>query len=345
MIMGANNKPASREVIILGIESSCDDTGAAVCRNGKVISNIVSNQTIHEIYGGVVPELASRAHQQHIIPAVDQALIRADVRKEELSAIAFTQGPGLMGSLLVGSAFAKALALGLGIPLIGINHLQGHVLSHFIDAPVPAFPFLCLLVSGGHTQIIHVSDYFKMEVMGTTTDDAAGEAFDKTAKLLGLPYPGGVLIDRLAAQGNPRAFTFPEPRVAGLDYSFSGLKTAFMYFLRDKHKADPGFVESNLPDICASVQHAIVSFLLKKLMLASVQTGITEIAVAGGVSANTGLRTALQAAALEKNWNLYLPKFEYCTDNAAMIAQAGHFKFLQNAFVSQQAVPFARMPV
>lgn len=343
--MGAISQLVNQSITILAIESSCDDTSAAVCRNGKVISNIVSNQTVHEIYGGVVPELASRAHQQHIIPTVQMALEKAEVKKSDLSAIAFTQGPGLMGSLLVGCSFSKALALGLGIPLIGVNHLQGHVLSHFIDSPVPEFPFLCLLVSGGHTQIIKVADYFTMQVIGSTTDDAAGEAFDKTAKILGLPYPGGILIDRYAALGNPKAFSFPEPKVAGFDYSFSGLKTAFMYFLRDRQAADLDFILNNLNDICASVQFSIVSFLLRKLIQAAESTGIKQIAVAGGVSANTGLRAALSEAAEQYNWQLFLPQFQYCTDNAGMIAQAAHFKFIRGQFTSQQAVPFARMEV
>ncbi len=343
--MSAISQPVNQSITILAIESSCDDTSAAVCRNGKVISNIVSNQTVHEIYGGVVPELASRAHQQHIIPAVNLALERAGVLKSELSAVAYTQGPGLMGSLLVGCSFAKAFALGLDIPLIGVNHLQGHVLSHFIDDPAPRFPFLCLLVSGGHTQIIEVRDYFQMEVIGTTTDDAAGEAFDKTAKLLGLPYPGGILIDRYAALGNPHAYTFPEPNVTGLNYSFSGLKTAFMYFLRDQKKADPDFIEKNLHDIAASIQHSIVSFLARKLILAAGQTGIRQIAIAGGVSANSGLRKVLGDAAEAYNWELFLPKLEYCTDNAAMIAQAAYYKFLSGEFSGQEAVPYARMEI
>ena len=341
--MCSNDKVDEHPVVILGIESSCDDTGASVCRNGKVISNIVSSQKVHEIYGGVVPELASRAHQRHIIPTVDLALKTAEVKKSDISAIAFTRGPGLLGSLIVGTCFAKGLALGLGVPLIEVNHLQGHVLSHFIDDPKPSFPFLCLLVSGGHTQIIKVNNYFDMSIIGKTTDDAAGEAFDKTAKLLGLTYPGGILIDKYASTGNPKAFKFPEPQIPQLDYSFSGLKTAFMYFIQKNQTQDPHFVHNNLADICASVQYRIVSVLMKKIILASKQTGITRIAVAGGVSANSGLRIALHDTSTELNWELFLPSIHYCTDNAAMIAQAGYFKFLKGDFVGHEISPLARM--
>lgn len=328
--------------IILGIESSCDDTSASICIDGKICSNIIANQVIHQKYGGVIPELASRVHQQNIIPAVHQAITDAKIHKNDIDAIAFTRGPGLLGSLIVGTSFAKAFALANSLPLIEVNHMQAHILAHFIDNK-PSFPFICLTVSGGHTQIVLVKDYFDMEVVGQTTDDAAGEAFDKTAKLLGLPYPGGPLIDKYAKEGNKFAFQFPEPQIQGLDFSFSGLKTSIMYFVRDKVKEDPDFLQNNLVDVCASVQERIISILLNKLKKAALQFGINNIAIAGGVSANSGLRTALNNCAEELNWNVFIPKFEYCTDNAAMIAIAGHYKYLIGDFVGQDVAPMARM--
>ena len=330
---------------ILGIESSCDETSAAVIQNGKCLSNIIAEQKIHELYGGVVPELASRAHQQNIVPVVDAALKKANINKTELSAIAFTKGPGLMGSLLVGTSFAKGFSLGLNIPLIEVNHMQAHILAHFIDKhndSVPTFPFLCLTVSGGHTQIVLIKDYFKMEVIGETTDDAAGEAFDKAAKILGLPYPGGPLIDKYAKEGNAAAFSFPKISVPELNYSFSGLKTAFLYFIKDAIKKDANFIENNLADICASYQKAIVTTLLIKLEKAMEQRGINQIAVAGGVSANSGLRNALLQLENTKKAKVFLPPFEYCTDNAAMIAITGYYKFLQNDFTTQRVTATAR---
>jgi N6-L-threonylcarbamoyladenine synthase len=329
--------------VILAIESSCDETSAAVVTNGKVLNNIIASQTVHQKYGGVVPELASRAHQRNIVMVVEDALRNANVEKSQLDAIAFTRGPGLMGSLLVGTSFAKGMALGLNRPLIEVNHLQAHVLSHFIDDPKPSFPFLCLTVSGGHTQIIVVRDYLDMEVIGETQDDAVGEAFDKAAKVMGLPYPGGPLIDSYAQKGNPMAFKFPQTFMPGLDFSFSGIKTAFLYFLRDQKIKDPNFVENNLFDICASLQHQLVKMLLDRLVEASVQTGIREVAIAGGVSANSGLRKSLQQLAHTKGWNIYIPAFEYCTDNAAMIAIAAHFKFLKGEFCALDVSPLARM--
>lgn len=331
--------------IILAIESSCDETSAAIITNGKVLNNIIASQAVHHKYGGVVPELASRAHQRNIVAVVGEAMEKSGVRMSELDAIAFTRGPGLMGSLLVGVSFAKGLALGLNKPLIEVNHMQAHVLSHFIEAPVPAFPFLCLTVSGGHTQIILVRDFLIMEVIGETRDDAAGEAFDKAAKILGLPYPGGPLIDAYAQHGNPKAFTFPETSMPGLDFSFSGIKTAFLYFLRDEKKKDADFVEKNLNDICASIQHHLVNMLVSRLAEASEQTGIKEIAIAGGVSANSGLRKELQSLANRKGWNMYIPAFEYCTDNAAMIAMAAHYKFIKQEFSNLDVSPLARMPI
>lgn len=331
--------------IILAIESSCDETSAAVITNGKVLNNIIASQAVHHKYGGVVPELASRAHQRNIVAVVGEALEKSGVRMSELDAIAFTRGPGLMGSLLVGVSFAKGLALGLNKPLIEVNHMQAHVLSHFIEAPVPVFPFLCLTVSGGHTQIILVRDFLTMEVIGETRDDAAGEAFDKAAKILGLPYPGGPLIDAYAQQGNPKAFTFPETSMPGLDFSFSGIKTAFLYFLRDEKKKDADFVEKNLNDICASIQHHLVKMLVSRLAEASEQTGIQAIAIAGGVSANSGLRKELESLANKKGWNVYIPAFEYCTDNAAMIAMAAHYKFMKQEFCNLDVSPLARMPI
>ena len=328
-------------ITILAIESSCDDTSAAVIRDGAVLSNCVANQDVHRLYGGVVPEVASRAHQLNIIPVVDLALRQAGVLKSQITAVAFTRGPGLMGSLLVGTSFAKAFALSFNLPLIEVNHMQAHVLAHFAEAPKPAFPFLCLTVSGGHTQIIRVRDYLDMEILGETLDDAAGEAFDKTGKMLGLGYPAGPLIDRLAADGQAR-FVFPEPSTPGLNFSFSGLKTAILYFLRDQVAGNPAFIEENLTDICASVQHSIVTILLKKLRKAARQTGIREVAVAGGVSANSGLRNALAALGKKEGWNIYLPRFEFCTDNAAMVGITAYYKYLRGEFTAQDAAPYAR---
>lgn len=327
--------------IILAIESSCDDTSAAVIADGKILSNCVANQEIHRLYGGVVPEVASRAHQANIIPVVDLALKKADVKKEELSAIAFTRGPGLIGSLIVGVSFAKGLAMSLDIPMVEVHHMQAHVLAHFAEPPRPGFPFLCLTVSGGHTQIVIVKDYLEMEVIGSTIDDAAGEAFDKTGKLLGLDYPAGPHIDRLAQTGEAR-FSFPEPQIPGLDFSFSGLKTSILYFLKKEIKKNPSFIEENLADICASVQERIVSILMNKLKIAAEQTGIREIAIAGGVSANSGLRTALEETGKELGWQTYIPAFEYCTDNAAMIAVTGYHKFLKREFAPLDIRPVAR---
>lgn len=329
--------------VILAIESSCDETSVAICNNGKITANVIANQTIHQNYGGVIPELASRVHQQNIVPVVHQALKDAGVSRSDLSAVAFTQGPGLLGSLLVGVSFAKSFALALGLPLISVNHMQAHILAHFIDEPKPSFPFLCLTVSGGHTQIVLVSSHFDMEIVGETLDDAAGEAFDKTAKILNLPYPGGPLIDKHARTGNPLAYKFGEPQIKDLDYSFSGLKTSILYFIRDQEKADPEFTVRNLDDICASVQYCIINILLNKLKKAAKQYGIKEIAIAGGVSANSGLRSALQEAATELGWNIYIPAFQYCTDNAGMIAIAAHYKYLKKDFVGQDVAPLARM--
>ena len=329
--------------VILAIESSCDETSVAICDNGKITANVIANQTIHQNYGGVIPELASRVHQQNIVPVIQQALIDAKVNKKDLTAVAFTRGPGLLGSLLVGVSFAKSFALGLDLPLIAVNHMHAHILAHFIEEPKPAFPFLCLTVSGGHTQIVLVKDYFDMEVVGTTLDDAAGEAFDKTAKILDLPYPGGPLIDQHAKLGNPMAFKFPEPQIKELNYSFSGLKTAILYFIRAQEKLNPDFIKENLDDICASVQHSIVEILLSKLKKAAQQYQIKEIAIAGGVSANTGLREALTQYAEKLNWNVYIPAFQYCTDNAAMIAIAGHYKYINKEFVGQDVAPASRM--
>ncbi len=329
--------------IILAIESSCDETSVAICDNGKITANVIANQTIHENYGGVIPELASRVHQQNIVPAVQQALAIAKVDKKALNGIAFTQGPGLLGSLLVGVSFAKSFALALNLPMLSVNHMQAHILAHFIDEPKPNFPFLCLTVSGGHTQIVLVKDYFEMEIVGETLDDAAGEAFDKTAKILGLPYPGGPLIDQHAKQGNPLAFRFPEPQIQGLNYSFSGFKTAILYFVRDQVKENPAFVSENLDDICASVQHSIVNILLNKLKKAAKQYNCNQLAIAGGVSANSGLRNSLLALQDTLGWKVFIPKFEYCTDNAAMIAIAGYQKFLDKDFVGQEVAPMARM--
>ncbi|MEO5571381.1 MAG: tRNA (adenosine(37)-N6)-threonylcarbamoyltransferase complex transferase subunit TsaD [Bacteroidia bacterium] len=339
---------AEKDIIILGVESSCDETSAAVTCNNKVFSNVIAGQKIHELYGGVVPELASRAHQKNIIPVIDRALKEAKVKKNELAAVAYTNGPGLIGSLMVGSSFSKSFALALNIPTIEVNHLQAHVLAHFAvkdneeDFLPPRFPFLCLTVSGGHTQIVLVSDYFEMKIIGQTRDDAAGEAFDKIAKIIGLPYPGGPLVDKLAAEGNPLAYKFPHPKISGLDFSFSGLKTSVLYFLKKEKEKNPAFAELHKNDLCASVQHTIVSVLIEKLIKASEQTGIKEIAIAGGVSANSGLRNALSQMKVDRGWNIFIPPFEYCTDNAAMIAVTGYFKFLKNDFATQDSFPFAR---
>ncbi len=353
-------------ITILSIESSCDDTSAAVIRDGILLSNVTAGQKVHEEYGGVVPELASRAHQQNIVPVIDTALRRAGVDKADLSAIAFTRGPGLLGSLLVGTSFAKGLALSLGIPLIDVNHLQGHVLAHFIKEPQQqasdavqsspqwggqeggsglSFPFLCLLVSGGNSQILKVKAYNDMEIIGQTIDDAAGEAFDKCAKVIGLPYPGGPWIDRLAKEGNPKAFAFAKPNIAGYDYSFSGLKTSFLYFLRDHIKENPNFIEENKADLCASLQATVIDILMKKLRLAAKDTGIRQVAVAGGVSANSGLRQAFLDYGKRYGWEVFIPPFSYTTDNAAMIAQAAYFKYQDNDFCPIDEVPFARVTV
>ena len=337
------------KIYILAIESSCDETSAAVLCNQEALSNYIANQDIHFKYGGVVPELASREHQKNIVPVVDQALKQAGITKEMLHTVAFTKGPGLLGSLLVGSSFAKAFALALNLPLIEVNHMQAHIFAHFIkDAQVntnksPSFPFLCLTISGGHTQIIKVSDYYTIALIGQTLDDAAGEAFDKTAKLLGLPYPGGPLIDQHAKTGNPEKFKFPHPKIDGLDFSFSGLKSSILYFLRDETKKDAEFISKNLNDLCASVQHTITEILLAKIEKASVQTGIKEIAIAGGVSANSYIREKLQEKAKLKNWNIYIPKMAYCTDNAAMIGIVGYFKFLKKDFAAQSSAASARL--
>jgi N6-L-threonylcarbamoyladenine synthase len=334
-------------VYILGIESSCDDTSASVLENNVVLSNIIANQQVHREFGGVVPELASRAHQQNIIPVIDKALKNANILKSDLHAVAFTRGPGLLGSLLVGTSFAKSFALGLNIPLIEVNHLKAHILAHFVVQPgkekdLPEFPFLCLTVSGGHTQIVMVRGYNQMEIIGQTIDDAAGEAFDKSAKIMGLEYPGGPLIDKYAKEGNPEAFSFAKTNIPGLDFSFSGLKTSFLYFLRDKLKKDHSFIRNNLADLCASMQSAIVNTLMIKLKMASQQTGITEIAIAGGVSANSGLRKAVSDMQHSAGWKVHIPEFQFTTDNAAMIAVAGYYKFLDGNFSDQSVTPYSR---
>lgn len=329
--------------VILGIESSCDDTSAAICVDGKILSNVIANQTIHQAYGGVVPELASRVHQQNIVPAVQQALINAKVSKNDVDAVAFTRGPGLLGSLLVGVSFAKSFALAKSLPIIDINHMQAHILAHFIAEQKPTFPFLCLTVSGGHTQIVLVKDYFDMEIVGQTLDDAAGEAMDKTSKILGLPYPGGPLIDKYARLGNPDTYKFPEPQIPDFDFSFSGLKTSILYFIRDNVAKNPDFIAENLNDICASVENRIVTILLNKLSRAAQQYNIKDIALAGGVSANTGLRLGLQQLGEKNGWNCFIPQMQYCTDNAAMIAIAGHYKYLKGEFADQNIAPMARM--
>ena len=336
-------------MIILGIESSCDDTSAAVLRNGLLLSNVTASQSVHEEYGGVVPELASRAHQQNIVPVVDTALKRAGIEKSDLSAIAFTRGPGLLGSLLVGTSFAKGLSLGLRKPIIDVNHLHGHVLSHFVrrqpEDRVPEFPFLCLLISGGNSQLVMVRNYNDMEIIGRTIDDAAGEAFDKCAKVMGLPYPGGPHIDRLAAEGNPQAFRFSRPHIGGLDYSFSGLKTSFLYTLRDNLRTDPEFIEKNRADLAASLQHTIIEILLDKLSKAVDATGVNTIAIGGGVSANSGVRAAVAAFAERRGLEAFIPERAFTTDNAAMVAIAGHFKYLDKDFCTYDEVPYARVHI
>ena len=335
----------NKDPIILGIESSCDDTSAAILQGQKKLSNEIINQEVHSLYGGVIPELASRTHQQNIIPVVDAAIKKANIKKEDISAIAFTKGPGLLGSLLVGGSFSKSFAMGMDIPLIAVNHMQGHILSHFIDEgkSMPKFPFLCLTVSGGHTQIVQVDSPNKMEVIGTTLDDAAGEAFDKSAKILGLPYPGGPLIDKYSKKGNIHTFEFGKPKVKQLDFSFSGLKTSIMRLIQKGVAENPKFITENLEDLCASIQYSIVSILLKKLEQAIKQTSITQIAIAGGVSANSYLRSKLEQLAIAKEYKLYIPKLEYCTDNAAMIAIAGYYKYLDSDFADQSETPSARL--
>jgi N6-L-threonylcarbamoyladenine synthase len=338
----------NKSIYILGIESSCDDTSAAVICNGKVLTNVVANQEIHAKYGGVVPELASRAHQQNIVPVIQQAIQQANIDKKDICAIAFTRGPGLMGSLLVGSSFARSLSLALNIPLIPVNHMQAHVLAHFIEdenQQKPAFPFLCLTISGGHTQIVKITSYFNMEVIGETMDDAVGEAFDKSAKILGLPYPGGPFIDKYAKLGNPDAFKFTKPKMSDLNFSFSGLKTGILYFIQKKVKENPNFIEENLNDICASIQRTIVEILFDKLEKAVELTGIKHIAIAGGVSANSEIRGTLKAAEEKYGWKTYIPKFEYTTDNAGMIAIVGYLKYLENDFSNQITTTTARLKV
>ena len=336
------------DITILGIESSCDDTSAAVLRNNVLLSNVIASQAVHVKYGGVIPELASRAHQQNIIPVVDTALKEAGVAADRIDAIAFTRGPGLVGSLLVGVSFTKGLSIARNIPMVEVNHLQGHILSHFIDLrdrtlPHPDFPFLCLLVSGGHTQIVRVDSPLEMEIIGTTIDDAAGEAFDKCAKVMGLPYPGGPVIDRLAKEGDPEAFHLAHPRVDGFDYSFSGLKTSFLYMLRDAVAEDPDFIEKHKADLCASLQATVVEILLDKLVRASKETGIRDIAIAGGVSANSGLRDGIAEAGRRRGWRTFLPEFKFTTDNAAMIAMAGYYRYLRGDFSSLDVSPVARL--
>jgi N6-L-threonylcarbamoyladenine synthase len=335
-----------KHFFILAIESSCDDTAAAVLQNDKVLSNVVAGQSIHELYGGVVPELASRAHQQNIVPVIEAALRKANVDKSQLNAIAFTQGPGLMGSLLVGSSFAKSMALALNIPLIAVNHMHAHILAHFIDEEgydKPTFPFLALTISGGHTQIVKVNGFFDLEIIGETTDDAVGEAFDKSAKILGLPYPGGPLIDKYAQLGNPKAYSFTKPKMPNLDFSFSGLKTQILYFVQKNVAENPNFIEKNRNDICASIQNIIIEILMEKLIMAVAETGITQIAIGGGVSANSGIRNTLKEAEKKYGWKTYIPKFEYTTDNAAMIGIVGYQKFLENKFNDATVVSKARI--
>ena len=329
-------------ITVLAIESSCDETAASVCRDGIILSNIIATQKIHAQYGGVVPELASRAHMQNIVPVVDQGLKDAGISLRSIDAVAFTKAPGLIGALLVGAQFARSLALALDKPLIAVHHMQAHVLANLIDEPRPAFPFLCLTVSGGHTQIVVCESYSKLHVIGETIDDAAGEAFDKSAKILGLPYPGGPLIDHYAKEGNPKAFSFPEPKIAGLDFSFSGLKTAILYFLQEQVRNNPNFIAERLPDICASIQYRIITILLNKLKKAAAETGIRDICLAGGVSANSGLCLALAEAGKKYHWNTYYPKPEYCTDNAAMIALTAYHKYLDKDFAPADLIPTAR---
>ncbi len=339
---------SSQNIYILGIESSCDDTAASVIHNGRILSNVVATQKIHEEYGGVVPELASRAHQQNIVPVVHQAIEKAGITKEQLNAIAFTRGPGLMGSLLVGTSFSKSLAYGLNIPLIDVNHMQGHILAHFIEEDgfeKPPFPFLAMTISGGHTQIVKVDNHFDMTVIGQTIDDAVGEAFDKSGKILGLGYPAGPEIDKRAALGNPKAFPFTKPRVGGLNFSFSGFKTAVLYFIQREVKANPDFIEENLNDICASIQYTIIGILIDKLKLATKETGIMHIAIGGGVSANSGIRQALKDGQQKFGWTTYIPKFEFTTDNAAMIAIVGYLKYLEGDFAKQDVVASARLKI
>ncbi len=339
---------STKDVYILAIESSCDDTSAAVLRNGKVLSNVVANQKIHEAYGGVVPELASRAHQQNIVPVVHQALTIANIDKKQLTAIAFTRGPGLMGSLLVGTSFAKSLSLGLSIPLIEVNHMQAHILAHFIEdeeQTIPKFPFLAMTISGGHTQIVLVKDHFDMEVIGETMDDAVGEAYDKSGKILGLSYPAGPIIDKLAREGNPKAFPFPKPKMDGLNFSFSGLKTAILYFIQKQTKENPNFIEENLVDICASIQYTIVNIIIDKLKKASKETGIKTIAIGGGVSANSAIRKALKEGEFKYGWTAHIPKFAYTTDNAAMIGIVGYLKYLQEDFADASVSANSRIKI
>ncbi|MCS6822200.1 MAG: tRNA (adenosine(37)-N6)-threonylcarbamoyltransferase complex transferase subunit TsaD [Microscillaceae bacterium] len=341
----------NKDCVLLAIESSCDETSAAVLKNGEILSNLIANQQIHAQYGGVVPELASREHQKNIVPVVSEALKKAQVQLHDLNAVAFTQGPGLMGSLLVGTSFAKGLALALHLPLIEVNHLEAHVLAHFIPEylpdgtlkPQPKLPFLCLTVSGGHTQIVLVKDYLSMEIIGETQDDAVGEAFDKTAKLLGLPYPGGPLIDKYAQHGNPHAFTFAKTTMPNLDFSFSGIKTAILYFLQSQTQKNPQFIQEHLADICASIQKTLVDMLMAKLIQAAEQSNIKQIAIAGGVAANSALRQALQKEGQAREWQVFIPKLEYCTDNAAMIAMAAYFKYQKGLFASQRTSPYARL--
>ncbi|MFC4097929.1 tRNA (adenosine(37)-N6)-threonylcarbamoyltransferase complex transferase subunit TsaD [Euzebyella saccharophila] len=338
----------NKSIYILAIESSCDDTSAAVLCNKKVLSNVTATQKIHEEYGGVVPELASRAHQQNIVPVVHQALNKANIDKKLISAIAFTRGPGLMGSLLVGTSFAKSLALGLDIPLIEVNHMQAHILAHFIEGQndeMPEFPFLAMTISGGHTQVVLVKDFFDMEILGETLDDAVGEAFDKSAKILGLPYPGGPLVDKYAREGNPKAFTFPKPKVVGLNFSFSGLKTSILYFIQKETAKNPNFIKENIADICASIQFTIINILMDKLKKAVKETGIKQIAIGGGVSANSGIREALKMAEKNKGWKTFIPKFEYCTDNAAMIGIVGQLKYEKGNFTNSSVSAKARYTI
>lgn len=340
--MHTNAQPV-QNITLLAIESSCDDTAAAVICDGKILSNIITSQDVHQKYGGVVPELASRSHQKNIVPVIDLALKKAKISLKDLDGIAFTQGPGLLGSLLVGSSFAKGLALSIDKPLVAVNHIDAHVLAHLIENPNIPFPFLCLLVSGGHTQIVKVNSVTNMQILGKTIDDAAGEAFDKAAKILGLPYPGGPLIDKYATTGNPLAYKFSSGNVPNLDFSFSGFKTAVLYFVRDKMAKDATFIDTNLSDICASIQHTIVTYLLSKLKTAALQTNIKHIAIAGGVAANSGLRNNLNSMAAKQNWSKYIPAFEYCTDNAGMIAMAGYYKFLAGDTVGIDAASFASL--